>query len=467
MSSVYTGTISFSGLSSGVDTETLVTKLVAAERAGADTRISKATSSANGKISALGKVSSALSAVQTALEGLDSGKSGNARTATVAEGAGFTAVAASGASVGSYDIEVSQLATKHKLTSAAYAADAAVGAGTLTITAGDHSYDVTINADYTLANIAAAINAKTSGQGAVASVVRTDDGDRLVLTAADTGQANAIQVSSSDAALAALTYPGVTASDGSSVGLSQTTAAQDALIKVDGYTKTSASNTLTDVLDGVTLTLTKTTEGSAYNLAVETDQSAVSTAVSSYVSAYNAALTILGTVSAFDVEAQTQAALTGDSLVRNLESQLRSLVGSNYAALTQLGITTDKTGAMTLDAGKLSEALDANPSAVSNVFGADADFGKDMKTLMQNMLTSNTGVIPQRTLSLDNKIKDLADQTTDLNARMQKVEARYKAKFTAMEATMAKMSTTSSYLTQMIDSLGMSSGSSSSSKKSS
>jgi flagellar hook-associated protein 2 len=474
MTSIYTGTVSFSGLSSGVDTSEMVDKLVAAERAGEDTRITNATTTAKSQISSLGNVSSSLSSLQKAIDALSADNSGNARKVSVATDAGFTATAAAGAAVGSYDVQVEQLATKHKITSGAYASDATVGSGTLTVTAGDTTFDVDIADTATLKDIAKAINAAAVGKGVTASIVSTDDGDRLVLTAADTGETNAITVTSADAALAALTYPGTTDDDGNTVGMSQTTAAQNAIIKVDGYTKTSDSNTIEGVLAGVTLNLTKAKPGEAFTVDIGSDQSTVTTAVQTFVSAYNSTLTMFDTVSAFDVEAETQAPLASDSMVRNLRSQLRSMMGNNVVALQALGITMDKTGAMTLDSATLSDALEADPSAVSSLFNVasttsnaavttPANLGTNLSALITSMVDSNKGVITLRQDALDDKVDDLADQSAALEARMAKVKARYEAQFTAMETTMAQMQTTSSYLSQMLDSVSTSKSSSSSS----
>lgn len=480
MPSIYTGTISFSGLSSGVNTSDMVTKLVAAERAGADTRITNATNDTKSKISSLGNVSSSLSSLQKALDALASDETGNARKTSIEDGAGFTAVAAAGAAVGNYDIEVSQLATKHKLTSAAYAETATVGSGTLSISAGETSFDVSVSSTATLGDVAKAINTAAAGKGVVASIVSTDDGNRLVLTAADTGQANAITVTSSDSSLAALTYPGTTSTDAdgntTTTGLTQSTAAQDAVIKVDGYTKTSSSNTITGVLQGVTLTLNKAAQGSTHTLDIDSDQGSISSAVSTLVSAYNSTMTMLGTVSAFDVKEETQAPLTGDAMVRGLQSQLRNMMGTNIVALNALGISIDKNGTMSLDSGKLAEALEDNPSAVSNLLGTSsssssssqsssstANLGTSLASLISGMVDTSKGVITLRTNALNNKLDDLKDQSSELDERMDKVKARYEAQFTAMETTMAQMQTTSSYLTQMLNSTSTSRSSSSSS----
>ncbi len=478
MTSVYTGTISFSGLSSGVDTSEMVDKLVAAERAGADTRITTATSDTKSKISSLGNVSSSLSSLQKALDALSSGETGNARTTTVADGAGYTATADAGSSVGSYDIEVTQLATKHKITSQAYDSAATVGSGTLTISAGDESFDVTVSSTATLSDLAKAINTAAAGKGVVASIVSTDDGNRLVLTAADTGVAGAITVSSADTSLAALTYPATTSTDTDgntvTVGMTQSIAAQDAIIKVDGYTKTSSSNTIDDVLDGVTLNLTKATAGEAFTLDIDSDQSAISSAVSTFVSAYNSTMTMLGTVSAFDVEEETEAPLTGDAMVRGLQSQLRNMMGTNIVALNALGITIDKDGVMSLSSSTLNDALEENPSAVSNLFSTSSssssssasssvNLGTNLAALITGMVDGSKGVITLRTDALNDKLSDLEDQSDALDARMEKVKARYEAQFTAMETTMAQMQTTSSYLSQMLDSVSTSKSSSSSS----
>jgi flagellar hook-associated protein 2 len=448
------GTVSFSGISSGVDTAALVDQLIEAERSGTDTRIANSTAEINADISALGKVSDALSTLQTASDALDSDSTGNARTTSVDDGAGFSASAEAGAAVGSYEIEVTQLAQSHKLTSAAYESDATIGSGTLTISAGGSSVEVEVDADDTLSDIAEAINNAAGSEIVVASTISTDDGERLVLTAAQSGEDNALTVTSSDSSLAALTYPATTTESGST-GMSQTTAAQDAILKIDGYTKTSSSNSVDDVLQGVTLELESVTTGSSYTLEISSDTSTISDALTEFVDAYNNLMTVLDEVSAYNLD--SDGALAGDSLIRNLKNQVRSSISDNTVELSTLGITIEQEsgqiGTMELDTDVLNTALRENPSAVGNVFSSkdSNSLGSSLNTVYDTMIDDSDGLIPQREDTLEAKLVDLEQQSEDLDERMTTLRATYEAEFVAMEKTMSEMETTSSYLDQYLN----------------
>src|SRR5690606_21130892 len=192
---------------------------------------------------------SAFSALGTAVNALTSTDNLQARKAILPAEANFAATTSAGAAAGRYQVEVLSLASAQKLTSGAFAADAAVGTGTLTISAGDTTLSIEIAApDNTLAGIRDAINAAAGGKTVTASIVTGDDGPHLVLNAVDTGSAGALKISASggDGGLSALSYD----PDGPS-GLSQLLPAADARIVVDGIERTSSSNTVTDVIDKV------------------------------------------------------------------------------------------------------------------------------------------------------------------------------------------------------------------------
>ncbi|WP_374013923.1 flagellar filament capping protein FliD [Pseudoxanthomonas koreensis] len=444
-------TISFSGLGSGLDINTLTSQLVAAERAPAENRINNAAAKINSQLSALGTVKSALDNLHAAIGKLATSSDTPAFKATVQDKAGFTASAAGDVAAGRYQVEVLSLANTHKLGSAAFAKDAAVGHGTLQISAGSSSYEVAIAEGATLADIAKAINTASGGKGVTASVVNADAGQHLVLNATTAGSAGMLTVTASggDGGLAALVYePG-----GGANTLQETVAATDAQVKVDGFLRTADSNTVADLVPGLTLNLTAAKPGEAFTVNVGTDNSALKANLQSLVSMYNAANSVLRGVSAYDPETRRASALTGDSMVRGLQQQLRSALGEHSFELRAMGLTVATDGTLSLETSKLDSALATDPDSVRKLFGAEGTVGSRLATQINGAIDASTGTLTQRTGSLNRRMGDLSDQMDALNRRMEAVQTRYMAQFTAMDTLMAQMQSTSSYLTQQLSSL--------------
>lgn len=438
-------------IGSGLDIPTLVANLVAADRKPEETRINNAGTAASAQLSAISTIKSGMANLQTALKTLTTSIDSQAYKATVADGAGFTATATTSATAGSYNVEVVNIAERQKLTSSAYASDKVVGDGTLTITYGDgeeDSLDVTIPEGSKLSDVAAAINKAAGGKGVTASVVTANDGQHLVLTAADTGTAGAMTITTSggNGGLSALTYP---AADGST-GLTQTVAAKDALVRVDGFERTSSSNSVADLIPGVVLNLTKANEGTPYSLSIGKDNTSIKTNISAFVSAYNAVVTVLKSSSAYNADTQTASALTGDAMVRGLQTQLRSQVSGSVSELKAMGVSIGTDGSLSFDATKFETAVAADPSAAQKMFGSDGTVGKGLNSMLDSNLNSTNGSITLRTNSLNAQIKDLEEQLDDLDKRMDEATTRYTAKFTAMDTIVAQMQTTSDYLTQQL-----------------
>lgn len=253
--------LSSAGIGSGLDVNGLVTQLVAAERAPADLRLSRAEATVKAQISAFGAIRSALAGLESALKKFDGTGADLGRKVAVGTDAGFSATAGAGAAPGSYRIAVERLATAHKLQSAPVAADAQVGTGTLTIQVGDgEPLQVAIaEGKGSLAQIRDAINAQAGGQGVAATVVRGDAGDVLVLSSTRPGSDNAMTVAASggDGGLAALA---------TGTGLNEVVAAGDAQITVDGISRTVSGNSVGDAITGITLDLTKAKPGEAFTL---------------------------------------------------------------------------------------------------------------------------------------------------------------------------------------------------------
>jgi len=436
-------TINFSGLGSGIDTASLVEQLVQAERRPAELRINTTASKVNAQLSAFGTLKSTLSSAQSALEKLVGSADTPSFKASVPDKAGFTATVASGATAGKHEIEVLSLAKAHKLTSAAFAKDATVGTGKLEISAGENSYEIEFAEGATLEEIAAAINRAAGGKGVTASIINADDGQHLVLnaTAAGTGGALKVVASGGDGGLAALAYD----PDGAQA-MGESVAATDAQVRVDGFLRTSSSNTISDLIPGVILNLAEAKANEKFALTISADNSALKANLASFVSMYNAAISVLRSTSSYNAETRTASALTGDSLVRSTQQQLRNLVGAHSVALADLGVTIAKDGTLSVDTAKAEAALADDPDALRKLLGKDGNLAKGLDAIFDGLLDSNKGSITQRTDSLNKRISDLSDQMDALDRRMEALEARYTAQFTAMDTLVAQLNSTSSYL---------------------
>lgn len=446
--------ISSAGIGSGLDVQSLVTQLVAAERAAPDTRIAAAQSKAQTTLSALGGFRSALAEFQNAAKALrDGGATKLAATSAKAEL--LTATASTAASAGSYSVEVLTLAKAHKLATGAYgSSDTAVGHGTLTIGQGDDSFDVTVASDAnSLSSIRDAINSASGNTGVRAALLNTTAGVRLTLTSSKTGEDGAITVSSSggDGGLSALHYqPGVDEQ------LQQVDPAQNATIEIDSYPFSSSSNVFADAIEGVSFAVSKAEPGTVFGVSVALDNTAATAAVQNFVTRYNVLNAAIKSYTRYDTTSQTGGPLLGDATVRALSQQVRVIMGSSVEGgslktLQAVGITSSADGSFKLDATKLAGVLASDPAAVNALFDAEG-IGGQMVTLAETYLGTE-GRIASKQDNLNKQLKDITKQQTALDRRMEMVEARYRAQFTALDTLISQLSSTSSYLTQQLAAL--------------
>ncbi|MBB3225602.1 flagellar hook-associated protein 2 [Luteibacter sp. Sphag1AF] len=450
--------------SSSIDVTSIVTNLVANKRAAQDTKIANDTSATNTQISALGNFTSQLTALQTAMKTLTDGTAFTTQTANIStDGAKYLSATASTTSVsGSYSIAITQLAAAQKTTSSAFSggASAKVGTGALTLSVGDKS--MTLNLDSsnnTVQNIRDAINKSSSNPGVTATIVTGTDGAHLVLTSASTGVANQFKVTSSggDGNLAALNFDPAT--DTPSV------AAKDALFSIDGLAASSPSNAISSAIDGLSLTLNAVTDpASPVQVSVTSDQTAAKTAVSNFVTAYNSFVAMYKTLTKYDTVNNQAGALLGDATITTVKSQLASMVGttltgsnavSGIGSLSDIGVSLQVDGTLKLDNTKLTKALNTNSRQVQNLFSGSTGIATNIDKAITGWTGSN-GIFATRTLTLNQKIKDLAQQTTDLNTSMTAYSARLTTQYSALDAMMTKLAGTTDYLTQQFASLNKS-----------
>jgi flagellar hook-associated protein 2 len=447
--------ITSSGIGSGLDVGSLVAQLVAAERAPEESRLARMDVKLTTELTALGQLKGALSTFQSSLSVLKDSAALMLRKATVATDSFFSASATSKAAAGSYDVEVVQLAQAARLSSSAFAggATSVVGTGTLSITVAGTAFDVTIDStNNTLAGIRDAINAATGNAGVRATIITAIDGAHLVLSSAATGAANTLRVTQSggDGGLAPLVY------DLPNPTTMTAVAPQDAIVKVSGFEIHSATNSIEGAIDGVAFDLKKQEPGTLTRLDIANDDAAVQTKVSEFVNAYNALTKQIATLRGYDATNRKAGPLLGDAMLRGIESKLRSIVGTpvtgaspNYSTLSSVGVAFAADGTLSLDTVKFQKAMTADQQAVGKLFGSTGGVGRQLDEFITGQLGAS-GNFDVRDKSIAAQRKDLTQRQDALNVRMAAFQTRYMAQFTALDALLSKMQSTSTYLTQQL-----------------
>lgn len=445
------------GVGSGLDVNSIIDKLMTIAKLPL-TQLQKKEDDFNAKLSTYGSIKGALSSLQTAADALTNLATFNGRTASAADPTVLSAAAAATAVTGSYNITVSQLATAHTLRSTAnYATTTETfTTGTLAISVGGGSpVNVTIDSsNNSLAGIRQAIN--DANAGVTATIINDGTANRLVLTSKTTGTGGQISVAVTDSgggganALAGL----------DAAGLLQTQQADDALFNINGIDIVRGSNTITDVIEGVTLKLTKGTplDPASTVLTIGQDTATVGNAVNAFVKAYNDAVNTLKTNSAFNAATQKAAILTGDSTVRSLQTQLSGLlqtvvtgVAGGIGSLADIGITRQTNGTLTVDNTKLNAVINDPSKDVTALFAQTTVGNEGIAVRFKTMLSTATvagGTIDNRTSGINASLQDIARSREAMNLRMDALEARYRAQFANLDTMMASMQRTSQYLTQ-------------------
>jgi flagellar hook-associated protein 2 len=456
-----------------LDINSIVTQLMTVEKRPL-TLLSEKQAKLETKISSYGMIKGAMSTLQTAAEALGKAEIFASRKATIADSAVATVAASTTATPGNYSIEVSSLARAQVTASAAFAggSTANVGSGTLTIELGSYSggaftanpdktaVNVTIGAGASsLADVRDAINA--AGAGVTASLLNDGTGTRLVLTSQDGGTANTVRITAADddgnntdnAGLSRLIYD---ASTGGTSNLSEKVTASDAVLKINGIDVTSSSNTLTDTIEGVTMTLKSTNVGNPTTLTVGSDYTGAKSAVEKLVKSYNDAILTIKNQTSYNTTTQTGAALNGESTVLSLRSRLASVVTEEIApgvSLASIGVSVQKDGSLKIDSDKLTTALESG-AAKSLFMGSTGLTG--LTSRIDSMISSvidDDGLIGNRLEGMEETKKTMNRQRDALNVRMEQIEARYRRQFTALDSLISSMNTTSTFLTQQLASL--------------
>jgi len=452
-------TVSVGGLASGLDTQSIITQLMQLAQQPV-TLLQNREQAYQIKLSAYGSVKSALSDFQSAVDDL-SGVGSFADTSSTSSNENIMTVTSSGtAALGSHSVVVSALAKAHSVRSAAFTASTdVVGTGTLSIQVGTGTaVDVTIDSSNdTLAGIATAIN--SADAGVTAGVL--DDGNGnvyLTMSSQHAGTANTI---------------GVTITNGGSGQLNSlydtgafvtTQQAANSQLTVDGIDVQRSSNTIGDLISGVTLNLKKADNTETVAVDISEDSDTIKGKITSFVDAYNKLADELSKEQAYGGQNGTSGALIGDSTLRSITQGLANLLGgqvsggqAGYDTLYSIGISLDRYGKLQVDDGQLSDALANHNSDVQTIFSADTETSQGIATsvsdYLKTVLDPVDGMITTKQSSLQGSISDLQDQQDRMQTRIDKQQETLQNQFNALEQLISSYQATGSYLTQQLASL--------------
>lgn len=374
--------ISSLGIGSGVLTSDLVDQLVAAERGPTENRLTQKTEQANALISAYGKLRSAITELRLPMRQLSAPDNLKAFSASSSNEDIAVSVDSTKASRGSYSLDVTSLAGAQALASRDVFADrdaTSVGQGTLTLSVGDKTTDITIDgSNDTLQGLANAIN--DSDAGVSAGVIDTGSGFQLVLSADETGTANAVSISvtgdtgGTDTDSQGLSRFAFNSGMDANSGLQETIAATDAVMEINGVQVTRSTNNFENVIDGLTFDIAATGKST---VKVSQDFGAVADRVQGFVDKFNGLQSTIDSLAGFNSEAGVGSLLTGDSTVRSIQNQLRQVLtrvvpgleNASVRSLADVGISTNfETGGLEFDRAKFEEQLKNNPNDVTALF---------------------------------------------------------------------------------------------------
>ena len=336
-----------------------------------------------------------------------------------------------------------------------FVTSAAGTTGTATLFAGNGSGPQSISIDgtnNTLEGMRDKINAAAMGVSATIVNDGSNTPYRLVLTSNSTGISNSFRITTDGGDPTVdnlLAYDPTTGTQ----NLTETVAAKNAELTVNGIQINKSSNNINDAIQGVSLTLTQITTTPA-TLTIARDTNSIKTAASGFVDAYNALVKQLKNSSAYGTATAEESALAGDPSVRSMLEQLRGIInspatpasGGTLTTMSQVGISYQKDGTLKLDSSKLSSEINKNFSDVSNLFSSDTGFLTRMGTWSTSVLSIN-GLISTRTANINTSIKNSNDQIGRLEYRMESIKKQLTTTYTNLNSFLNSMNNTSAYLT--------------------
>jgi flagellar hook-associated protein 2 len=453
--------VQFGGLITGLDTKALIAGLVKAEQGPINILQGQKTvlQAQQGVYTAL---VSALADLKSAAQSLSLSSDFNKKTAGSSDSTVLTASADSTALASYNTIAVDTLAKAQTIKSTSFTSSSdSIGTGTLTIQVGSTSTPVTIDGtNNTITGLKNAIN--SSGAAVTASIVNVGTSAspdyRLVVQSKDTGIANAATITG---ALAGGTdpFPG---------GGLVVQPAADTVVSVNGLIVTRSSNTISDIIPGVTFVLLKegdhdglvSSADASANVTVSSDSTAVKSSIKKFVDSYNAVNKIVNDQFTLRADTKRQGALAGDAALRGIIGRLRSElsaaggIGAGLKFISDIGIKFEKDGSLTIDDAKLSNALETDPTGVSNLFAlVQNGIGKRVPDGVDDFISSVDGALTFRGKGIQANIDRIDKKVAREQERIAALQDRLTQQFSNLEKLVGQLKSQNDFLVQRLTSI--------------
>ncbi len=434
--------ITFSGLSSGIDSSSLISQLVAAEKQPEQPLMAQQSNLASQK-QIVNLLSSAMSDFGTFADSMSLTSGTQFRTSSTSDS--HVNVAVSGdASASTHAVRVDQLARAQVVSSKTFPADVAgmLGTGGVTFQTGTGvSTSVSWGATDTLESIASKINGTNAG--VAASVLFDGSSYRLMVNASKTGTTNAATFTD----------------NGDSLGLGDAANVKvppmDAKVTIDGVQVTRPTNVIDDALTGVTITAMSAqgaTEADT-QVAVTLDTAAAAAKLNTFVTSFNNIMGKLNTQLTYTGTRAGADTLFADSDLEGLQNRMTSMVSQSFGGMTLdgLGLSIDKTGILSLDSSKLTAALGKDPDTLAKLF-VKGGFSSALRSLDNSYTEAGDGIFANKTKGMTDRTASIQKQIDSYDANATALQTRLQAQFTALEATMSAFQAQSSSITALLKS---------------
>ncbi|HCV04873.1 flagellar filament capping protein FliD [Pseudoalteromonas sp. APAL1] len=457
--------ITSAGVGSGLDLESIISASLAAENTPKLAAFAKKEETLQVELSSLGEVKSAMSKLQDTIEKLADIDNFNKRIANIKQptsddGDLISVTTTSKITPGDFNIEVVGLAQGSRATSNAglfTSTDDVVTAsgGTLSFAAGDKSFDLTLDAGATLADLRDAINDSDDNFGVTANIINTGTESKLVLTSNVSGAGNDLVITNDTAELDNVS---TLANDGVSAGgiaIAAGDEAKSAMIKVDGISIVSDTNTFKDAVQDMTIVAKRqSVDNETAKLSVEVDRDSVTKLVDEFIKNYNNLIGQIG------FQTRVGKPLNGDSTIRSFDSQLVNALSTEitdagpFTSIFDIGLGVDKDGYLEKSTlvRSLNEAMDENYDDIGKAFAGENGIAKQLESLLDNYVDSK-GIMKQREDSLNSQLDDLEDDVINHEYRMESLEARLREQYAGLDVLLAQMQSTQTYLSAQLSSL--------------
>ncbi|EQB8041178.1 flagellar hook protein FliD [Aeromonas hydrophila] len=459
-------TITSAGAGSGLDLESVISASVDAKKAQLMQPITTKKTNTQITLSGVGQLKSAIASFVTTLQAMAKDDAFNKRAINITQDKDKPVLkveSKAGASNGQYDISVEQLAKTSKFdgTFDSSTTPLITQDGKLTFKAGDKTFDVDVKAGDSLQSIRKRINNDADNFGLSVNIMNTSDGkSKLMLDSGVSGSGKDLQITGNTTEL----------TDNLVSKLTKRQDAQDAKIKVDGNTLTSATNTFDGTIVGLKLTVLRESDSttstdadgnpvknySSNKVDVSTDKAGIKDMVKSFVDGYNALVkksNELGKRNSI-VAGKSQndgGALAGDATTRAVINMMNGAItepsqkSSTYSTIFQMGVKMDNKGVLSIDDTKFSEAIDKNFDQVVAVFGGkDGVAGKLAGQLETYSKTG--GLLAKREDTLNSDLREVSRKESDVASQLTKYQETLRARYGSLDSMLAKMNKSASYL---------------------